>query len=87
MTTKDTAKQPTPLAVLEELINTRDNNGDEDVQQTTLWLEWMYNFLSARKQYHKKHTVKNALLRKMAETLLSESELAAIDEQAEKELE
>lgn len=47
------------------------------------WLTWTYNFLSARKMYHKKTAIKTAILKRMAETLLSKDELEAIDHQAE----
>src|SRR5437879_5771297 len=86
VTMKDESRQPTSLSVLQKLIDERDNVGDEDVQQTTQWLEWTYNFLSARKMYHKKARIRTAMLEKMAKTLLSADELQAIDNEAEKQL-
>lgn len=47
------------------------------------WLTWTFNFLTARKMYHKKTAIKTAILKRMAETLLSKDELDAIDHQAE----
>jgi hypothetical protein len=63
-----------------------DPTSADQEEDTEAWLTWTYNFLSARKLYHKKHTVKNALLRKMAETLLSPDELERIDQEAEEKL-
>jgi hypothetical protein len=56
------------------------------IDDAVQWLVWTSNFLSARKMYHKKATMKTALLKKMAETLLSKDELEAIDREAESRL-
>lgn len=83
---KDTSRQPTSVARLEKLTEdclTPDVKQLEEIQQ---WLQWTHNFLSARKLYHKKTAVKSAILQKMAKTLLSADELAAIDAEAEKQL-
>src|SRR5205809_1115048 len=84
MTMKDPSRQPTSLKRLEEIIDLRMDETSSDMEEDTeAWLRWTYNFLSARKVYHKKAAVKTAILRKMAETLLSKDELNAIDAQAE----
>jgi hypothetical protein len=91
---KDTARQPTKMARLREieqrLTNWHAEEGvmpDDDIINDAIeWITWTYNFLDARRLYHKKHTVKNALLRKMAETLLSPDELERIDQEAEDKL-
>src|SRR4029077_7191729 len=90
-------RQPTTLVRLEEVARNLERFITEEGTQMTTplddvcdlavqWLDWTYNFLSARNLYHKKHTLKAALLQKMATQLLSESELAAIDADAEKQL-
>jgi hypothetical protein len=90
---KDTTRQPTNLKRLEEVIATLEDDGGDGytaieavVADANAWLQWTHAFLSARKQYHRKHTVKNALLRKMAEQLLSRDELDALDKEAEDKL-
>jgi hypothetical protein len=86
---KDTSRQPTTLARLEELVQQqidRDDGLDDDTTNINQWLQWTHNFLSARKLYHKKHTLRNAIIKRMAETLLSKDELEAIDMEAEKQL-
>lgn len=85
--------QPTTLKRLAELMDRLDNVSDaehvdllEELGDVNAWLTWTYNFLSSRKEYHRKNTIKSAMLRKMAETLLSKTELEAIDAQAEAKL-
>ena len=87
-------KQPTTLKRLEELINIAEGdqvlNTQEEIErcaeESCAWLQWAYNFLDARKTYHKKTYIKRAMLEKMARTLLSKDELDEIDRQAEETL-
>jgi hypothetical protein len=78
---KDESRQPTSVEELEKIIIQADLADD-----VKAWLEWTYNFLSARKLYHKKARIRTAMLEKMAKTLLSKDELEAIDNEAEKQL-
>ena len=82
---KDESRQPTTL---EELRRTIDKWTGTSVDEDYImdWLTWTYNFLSARKMYHKKARIRTAMLEKMAKTLLSADELQAIDNEAEKQL-
>ena len=84
---KDGSRQPTSLVRLSELLTPAGKWTEDDEQDVLSWLGWTYDFLEARKLYHKKTRIKTALLRKMAETLLSKDELEAIDHQAEENLE
>src|SRR5712664_2392762 len=81
---KDTSRQPTSVARLEQILN--DGNWPDEDDDVFRWLQWTHNFLSARKLYHKKTALRSAILQKMAKTLLSADELAAIDAEAEKQL-
>jgi hypothetical protein len=91
---KDTSRQPTTLTRLEELAESMTEYHAEEgmlpppsvFNDTIEWLQWTHSFLSARKLYHKKHTLRNAIIKRMAETLLSKDELEAIDMEAEKQL-
>ena len=90
---KDPARQPTPLRRLRELIDGKTGsegsyheNREKHEEDTTAWLTWTYNFLSARKEYHRKARIKSTMLEKMAKTLLSKDELDMIDRQAEEQL-
>lgn len=88
---KDETRQPTKLDRLAELTNRQSDRADdydEDNIEHDMaeWLMWTYNFLSARKLYHKKARIRTAMLEKMAKTLLSPDELQAIDNEAEKQL-
>lgn len=71
---------------LEYLLTPEGKWTEDDEQDVLSWLQWTYNFLSARKMYHKKARLKTAILEKMAKTLLSSDELEAIDNEAEKQL-
>lgn len=91
---KDTVRQPTTLARLQEISERLTAwHADEGIMPDEVefndaieWINWTLNFLETRKLYHKKAAVKQAILQRMAKTLLSESELAAIDAEAEKQL-
>lgn len=83
-------RMPTSLKRLNELLivfDSRDDGLDKDTADFCAWLRWTYNHLEARNQYHKKQRVRQQLLVKMAQTLLSGDELAEVDKQAESELE
>lgn len=82
---KDKQGQPTTLDRLNQILT--DGNWPDEDDDVFRWLTWTYNFLSARKEYHRKHTIKTAILRRMAEQLLSKDELEAIDREAESRLE
>ena len=79
-----TNRQPTSLKRLEEILT--DGNWPEADDDVFRWLQWAHNQLSSRNLYHKKARIKDAILRKMAETLLSEDELQTVDEEAESKL-
>lgn len=81
---KDETRQPTSVERLGQILN--DGNWPDEGDDVFRWLTWTYNFLSARKMYHKKARIRTAMLEKMAKTLLSKDELEAIDNEAEKQL-
>ena len=79
------------LKYLANLQQERADNEPVDIhkaidQDIADWLQWVDNFLEQRKLYHKKAYVRKAILERMAKTLLSADELAAIDKQAEEQL-
>ena len=86
---KDPARQPTRLTRLAELISNyqfKDAEYSAEGGEIVEWLTWTYNFLSARKEYHRKARIKSAMLERMAKTLLSKDELDMIDKEAESQL-
>ena len=91
---KDPMRMPTNLARLQDLTNRLETwhaeggeptDGDM-IDDTIAWLNYTLASLENRKQYHRKRALKLGLMKKMAETLLSEDELEAIDQAAEKQL-
>jgi hypothetical protein len=95
---RDTTRQPTTLArleevesklygwITEELVIQDSVELDGLLDDAVQWLQWSRNFLSARRLYHKKRLVKQQMLERMAKTLLSQDELEQIDREAEKQL-
>ena len=78
---------------LQEVIAVLEDDGGDGYQaieavlpDAQQWLTWTYNFLSARKEYHRKARIKSAMLERMAKTLLSKDELDMIDREAESQL-
>ena len=90
VTVKDTSRQPTSLTRLEELLEYLTAGEGElqyDKEHDIIgWIQWTYNFLSARKDYHRKARIKTAMLERMAKSLLSKDELEQIDREAEGQL-
>lgn len=87
-------RQPTALARLEELLDPiadlqvemPDPKDAKMLEDVLAWLTWTYSFLSARKQYHKKRALTQAMLIKMSKTLLSPDEIARVEQEAEDQL-
>jgi hypothetical protein len=82
---KDESRQPTKLERLRELAGLFEINPDAQIDALE-WLQWTYNFLEARKMYHKKARITQAMLVKMSKTLLSKDELEQIEREAEAQL-
>lgn len=73
-------KAPTSLAGLSKLLKKAGAEDDEVIMQ---WLQYTYDLLTARRDYHKKQQVKRKLLVKYAQENLAADELESIDKQAE----
>ena len=69
---------------LTELAKLADSVDDGEGSLEWQWLVWTYNFLTSRKAYHKKQQLKRKMMMKVASEHLSEDELQAIEDQAEK---
>jgi len=73
-------KTPSSLAELKKLVDSVDDGeGGLEFQ----WLDWVYNFLTARKAYHKKQQMKKKMMMRVASEYLSQDELEEIERQAE----
>lgn len=73
-------KAPTSLSKLQQLLKKAGADDDEVIIQ---WLQYTYDLLTARRDYHKKQQVKRKLLVRYAQENLAADELESIDKQAE----
>jgi hypothetical protein len=91
---KDPNRRPTTLERLQQIANEMETwHADEGVlpesdvfDEAIQWINWTLAHLEGTKQYHKKRQLKLSIMKRMAETLLSEDELAQVDAEAERQI-